>query len=113
MRRYVTDAGPLLARLHLLTRSDSTTRNARRAERLARTYDDLEVRIAQVLEQEELAAVRPELNGVEIGEILGVPPGRIIGQAYAFLLALRLDEGILGKEVARDRLLAWWDSRPA
>ncbi len=111
VRRYVTDAGPLLARLHLLTRSDSTTRNARRAERLAQTYDDLEVRIAQVLEQEELAAVRPELNGVEIGEILGVPPGRVIGQAYAFLLALRLDEGILGKEVARDRLLAWWASR--
>jgi poly(A) polymerase len=111
VRRYVTDAGPLLPRLHLLTRSDSTTRNARKAARLARTYDDLEVRIEQLKAQEELAAVRPELDGNEIGEILGVPPGREIGRAYRFLLALRLDEGVLGKDVVRDRLLAWWTER--
>ena len=111
VRRYVTDAGPLLPRLHLLTRSDSTTRNARKAARLARTYDDLEARIEKLQGEEELAAVRPELDGTEIGEILGVPPGRVIGQAYRFLLALRLDEGMVGKDVARDRLLAWWAER--
>ncbi len=111
VRRYVTDAGPLLPRLHLLTRSDSTTRNARKAVRLARTYDDLEARIETIKGEEELAAVRPELDGNEIGEILGVPPGRAIGQAYRFLLALRLDEGVLGQDVARERLLAWWAER--
>ncbi|MEP6629384.1 MAG: CCA tRNA nucleotidyltransferase [Lapillicoccus sp.] len=111
VRRYVTDAGPLLPRLHLLTRSDSTTRNARKAVRLARTYDDLEARIEAIKGEEELAAVRPELDGNEIGEILGVPPGRAIGQAYRFLLALRLDEGILGKDLVRERLLAWWAER--
>jgi len=111
VRRYVTDAGPLLPRLHLLTRSDSTTRNARKAARLARTYDDLEARIEKITGEEELAAVRPELDGTEIGEILGVPPGRVIGQAYRFLLALRLDEGLLGQDVARERLLAWWADR--
>jgi poly(A) polymerase len=111
VRRYVTDAGPLLPRLHLLTRSDSTTRNARKAARLARTYDDLEARIEKITGEEELAAVRPELDGTEIGEILGVPPGRVIGQAYRFLLALRLDEGLLGQDAARERLLAWWADR--
>jgi len=111
VRRYVTDAGPLLPRLHLLTRSDSTTRNARKAARLARTYDDLEARIEKITGEEELAAVRPELDGTEIGEILGVPPGRVIGQAYRFLLVLRLDEGLLGQDVARERLLAWWADR--
>ena len=112
VRRYITDAGPLLGRLHLLTRSDSTTRNARKAARLARTYDDLEARIETLLAQEELAAVRPELDGDEIGEVLGIPPGREIGEAYRFLLALRLDEGVLGSAVARERLLAWWAERP-
>ncbi|MEP6800178.1 MAG: CCA tRNA nucleotidyltransferase, partial [Lapillicoccus sp.] len=111
VRRYVTDAGPLLARLHLLTRSDSTTRNARKAARLARTYDELEVRIEQLLAQEELGKVRPELDGVAIGEVLGIPPGREIGEAYRWLLALRLDEGLLGPDVARERLLAWWADR--
>ncbi len=113
VRRYITDAGPLLGRLHLLTRSDSTTRNAHKAARLARTYDELEARIETLLEQEELAAVRPELDGDEIGELLGIPPGREIGQAYRFLLALRLDEGLLGPDVARERLLAWWAERPS
>ena len=111
VRRYVTDAGPLLPRLHLLTRSDSTTRNARKAQRLARTYDELEARIEQLKAAEELAAVRPELDGNEIGEILGVPPGRVIGDAYRFLLAVRLDAGLIGKDAARERLLAWWAER--
>jgi poly(A) polymerase len=111
VRRYVTDAGPLLPRLHVLTRSDSTTRNARKAARLARTYDDLEARIEKLKGEEELAAVRPELDGNEIGAILGVPPGRVVGQAYRFLLALRLDEGVLGKDAVRERLLAWWADR--
>jgi len=111
VRRYVTDAGPLLPRLHLLTRSDSTTRNARKAQRLARTYDELEARIETLKAAEELAAVRPELDGNEIGEILGVPPGRVIGDAYRFLLGVRLDDGVIGKEAARDRLLAWWAER--
>ncbi len=113
VRRYITDAGPLLPRLHLLTRSDSTTRNARKAQRLARTYDDLEARIETLKAAEELAAVRPELDGNEIGELLGVPPGRVIGDAYKFLLGVRLDEGMVGKDVARERLLAWWAERNA
>jgi poly(A) polymerase len=111
VRRYVTDAGLLLPRLHLLTRSDSTTRNARKAQRLARTYDDLEARIEVLKAAEELAAVRPELDGNEIGDILGVPPGRVIGDAYKYLLGVRLDEGMIGKDAARERLLAWWSSR--
>ncbi len=111
VRRYITDAGPLLPRLHLLTRSDSTTRNARKAQRLARTYDELEARIETLQAAEELAAVRPELDGNEIGDILGVPPGRVIGDAYKFLLGVRLDEGMVGKDVARERLLDWWATR--
>ena len=111
VRRYITDAGPLLPRLHLLTRSDSTTRNARKAQWLARTYDDLEARIETLKAAEELAAVRPELDGNEIGEILGVPPGRVIGDAYKFLLGVRLDEGVIGPDAARERLLAWWAER--
>jgi len=111
VRRYITDAGPLLSRLHLLTRSDSTTRNLRRAERLARTYDTLEVRIARLQEQEELSRVRPELDGNEIGETLGIPPGRLVGEAYRYLLSVRLDEGMIGKDRARERLLSWWAAR--
>ena len=108
VRRYVTDAGPLLARLHRLTRADCTTRNARKARRLAATYDELERRIARLQEEEELAAVRPELNGHEIAEILGIRPGPVLGKAYAFLLSVRLDDGPIGKEAAADRLRAWW-----
>jgi len=111
VRRYITDAGPLLSRLHLLTRSDSTTRNLRRAERLSRTYDTLEVRIARLQEQEELSRVRPELDGNEIGETLGIPPGRLVGEAYRYLLSVRLDEGMIGKDRARERLLSWWAAR--
>ncbi len=112
VRRYVTDAGPLLPRLHLLTRSDCTTRNARKAARLARTYDALEERIGELLAAEELAAVRPELDGNEIGSILGIPPGPLLGRAYTFLLGVRLDDGPIGKDAAAERLRAWWAEQP-
>ncbi len=111
VRRYITDAGPLLHRLHLLTRADCTTRNQRKAQRLARAYDDLEERIERLLEQEELAAVRPELDGNEIGKVLGIAPGPELGQAYRYLLQVRLDEGPIGKEAATERLRAWWAQR--
>ncbi|WP_369029127.1 CCA tRNA nucleotidyltransferase [Streptomyces adonidis] len=100
VRRYVRDAGPLLDRLHKLTRSDCTTRNKRRATALSRAYDGLEERIAQLQEQEELDAIRPDLDGNQIMEILGVGPGRAIGQAYKFLLELRLENGPMEQEAA-------------
>ncbi len=112
VRRYVTDAGDLLPRLHRLTRADCTTRNARRAQKLARTYDDLEARIARLVAQEELKAVRPELNGNEIGEILGIPPGPVLGRAYKHLLSFRLDQGPVGAVAARRELLRWWAEQP-
>ena len=112
VRRYVTDAGPLLERLHRLARSDSTTRNQRKADRLARAYDELEVRIERLRGEEELAAIRPDLDGVQIMEILGIPAGPAIGQAYRYLLELRLDRGPMSSEAAREALLAWWGSRP-
>jgi poly(A) polymerase len=111
VRRYVTDAGPLLARLHRLTRADCTTRNVRKARRLAATYDELERRIGRLQEEEELAAVRPELDGHEIAEVLGIPPGPVLGRAYKYLLAVRLDEGPIGKEAAAERLRAWWSEQ--
>ena len=101
VRRYVTDAGPLLPRLHRLTRADCTTRNVRKARRLAATYDDLESRIEVLLEQEELRAVRPELDGNEIAAALGIAPGPVLGRAYKHLLAVRLDEGPIGKDARR------------
>ena len=112
VRRYVTDAGPLLPRLHRLTRADSTTRNVRKARRLAAAYDDLESRIERLTAAEELKAVRPELDGHEIGEALGIAPGPVLGRAYKHLLAVRLDEGPIGKVAARERLLAWWADQP-
>ncbi len=111
VRRYVTDAGPLLERLHKLTRSDCTTRNRRKAERLAAAYDALEERIARLQEQEKLDAVRPDLDGNAIMEILGIPPGREVGQAWAFLKELRLERGPLPPEEARAELLQWWAHR--
>lgn len=111
VRRYVRDAGDLLERLHILTRADVTTRNRRKAARLAGAYDDIERRIAALREQEQLDAIRPELDGNEIQKILGIRPGREVGQAYRFLLDLRLDEGVLGREVAEQRLRDWWASR--
>jgi poly(A) polymerase len=112
VRRYVTDAGPLLQRLHRLTRSDCTTRNQRKAARLSRTYDELEARIDRLLEQEELGKVRPELDGNQIAEVLGISPGPVLGRAYKHLLAVRLDEGPIGPDAARERLLQWWQEQP-
>ena len=111
VRRYVRDAGPQLERLHRLTRSDVTTRNRRKAARLARTYDELEQRIAQLADQEELESMRPDLDGEQIMAILGIPPGPQVGKAYKHLLELRLDEGSLGEEEAEKRLRAWWESQ--
>ncbi|MBB2925235.1 CCA tRNA nucleotidyltransferase [Cellulomonas cellasea] len=111
VRRYVTDAGPLLDRLHRLTRSDCTTRNRRKAERLSRAYDDLEVRIARLREQEELASIRPDLDGAAIMEILGIPPGPTVGKAYKHLLELRMERGPLDHETARAELLSWWSAQ--
>ncbi|SEB71307.1 poly(A) polymerase [Paramicrobacterium humi] len=113
VRRYVRDAGPLLERLHMLTRADVTTRNRRKAERLAFAYDDLEQRIAELAEQEQLDAVRPELDGNRIQEVLGIPPGPEVGQAYKWLLELRLDEGALGQDEVERRLREWWARRSA
>jgi poly(A) polymerase len=111
VRRYVRDAGDLLPRLHALTRADVTTRNQRKAERLAHAYDDLERRIAVLTEQEELNAIRPDLDGEDIMRILGLKPSRAVGEAYAFLMELRLEEGSIGAEEAEKRLLAWWNAR--
>ncbi len=111
VRRYVRDAGHLLARLHVLTRADCTTRNRRKADRLRRTYDELEARIARLSEEEELAAIRPDLDGTQIMEILGIPPGPTVGAAYRFLLDLRLDHGPMSEDDARAALREWWDSR--
>jgi poly(A) polymerase len=107
VRRYVRDAGRLLTRLHALTRADCTTRNAAKAQRLARAYDSLEERIAVLAEREELASIRPDLDGNEIMRILGITPGPLVGKAYAHLLELRLEHGPLGKERATQELLAW------
>ncbi|WP_431843445.1 CCA tRNA nucleotidyltransferase [Calidifontibacter indicus] len=112
VRRYVTDAGDQLARLHLLTRSDCTTRNKRKAAALAATYDDLERRIARLMEQEELGKVRPELDGNQIGQILGIAPGPVLGRAYKHLLAFRLDAGQVGADAVRAELLRWWSEQP-
>lgn len=108
VRRYVRDAGPLLDRLHKLTRSDCTTRNKRKAGALSRAYDGLEDRIAELQEQEELDAIRPDLNGNEIQEILGIGPGPMIGKAYAFLLELRLENGPMERDAAVSALKEWW-----
>jgi poly(A) polymerase len=107
VRRYVRDAGHLLTRLHALTRADCTTRNRAKAERLARAYDDLEQRIARLSEEEELASIRPELDGNEIMQILGLPPGRLVGKARNFMLELRIEQGLLGRERAIQELLRW------
>jgi poly(A) polymerase len=111
VRRYVRDAGGLLERLHMLTRADVTTRNRRKADRLGFAYDDLEERIRQLQEQEEMDAVRPDLDGEQVMQLLDLKPGREVGDALRFLLELRLDEGPLGEEEATRRLLAWRESR--
>lgn len=111
VRRYVRDAEDQLLRLHALTRADVTTRNQRKANRLAHAYDDLEERIKVLAEQEQLDAMRPELNGQQIMEILGIAPGREVGEAYGYLLEIRLDEGEIGFDEAKKRLLSWWEAR--
>ena len=107
VRRYVRDAGPLLDRLHKLTRSDCTTRNKKRAAALWAAYDSLEDRIDTLRKQEEIDAIRPELDGNEIGEVLGIPPGPELGRAYRFLLELRLEQGPIGKDAAAAALRDW------
>jgi poly(A) polymerase len=111
VRRYVRDAGPLLERLHELTRSDVTTRNRRKADRLGFAYDDLEDRITALADQEELDSIRPDLTGDDIMRILDIPPGRAVGEAYRHLLEVRMDEGPLGADEAEQRLRAWWAER--
>lgn len=111
VRRYVRDAGDQLVRLHKLTRADSTTRNRRRAQALQSSYNDLEQRIERLSEEEELAAMRPDLDGTKIMEVLGIPPGPVVGEAYNFLLGLRLDRGPLDEEQAIEALQAWWAAR--
>jgi poly(A) polymerase len=107
VRRYIRDAGELLTHLHVLTRADCTTRNKRKAEQLAATYDSLEHRIEELKAQEELDRIRPDLDGAQIMQILGIKPSRLVGQAYEYLLELRMERGPLGEEVAREELLAW------
>ncbi|WP_136244272.1 CCA tRNA nucleotidyltransferase [Mycobacterium intracellulare] len=111
VRRYVTDAGPLLPRLHKLVRADCTTRNKRRAARLQASYDRLETRIAELAAQEDLARVRPDLDGNQIMELLGIPAGPQVGEAWRFLKELRLERGPLNTDEATAELLAWWRSR--
>jgi poly(A) polymerase len=112
VRRYVRDAGPLLDRLHVLTRSDCTTRNQRKAEALARAYDALEERIGQLAQREELDAMRPDLDGHEIMQLLGVGPGPVVGRARHYLLELRIEHGPLGHDRAVAELQTWWARQP-
>jgi poly(A) polymerase len=107
VRRYVTDAGDLLSRLHKLTRSDCTTRNRRKAAQLASDYDALEERIARIAAEEDLARVRPDLDGNAIMELLGVPPGPIVGRAWKHLKDVRLEHGPLDRDAAEAELLRW------
>ena len=111
VRRYVRDAGPLLNELNVLTRCDCTTRNERKALVLSQRMDELEKRIAELMEKEELAALRPELDGVEVMQRLGVQPGREVGKALNFLMEIRLEEGLLGSEEIGRRLDAWWSEQ--
>jgi poly(A) polymerase len=110
VRRYVTDAGPLLPKLHRLVRADCTTRNKRRAARLQANYDDLERRIDELAAKEDLARVRPDLDGNEIMQILGIPAGPEVGEAWRYLKELRLDRGPLSHDEAVDELMKWWNS---
>jgi poly(A) polymerase len=111
VRRYVRDAGPLLDRLNELTRCDCTTRNVNKARALARSMDELEARIVELRQQEELDAMRPDLDGAQVMDQLGLRPGRDVGRALAFLLELRLEEGPIGEEEARKRLTGWWEEQ--
>jgi poly(A) polymerase len=110
VRRYVRDAGELLTHLHVLTRADCTTRNKKKADNLAAHYDGLESRIAQLMEEEELLKIRPDLDGHAIMQLLGIPAGPLVGKAYEFLLELRLEHGPLGQERATEELHKWWSA---
>ncbi len=111
VRRYVRDAGDLLVHLHVLTRADCTTRNVKKADRLARIYDGLEARIAKLAEEEELLKIRPDLDGAQVMALLGVKPSADVGKALDFLLELRMEHGPLGEEKATEELLQWWKAR--
>ncbi|MGO2110508.1 MAG: CCA tRNA nucleotidyltransferase [Pseudoclavibacter sp.] len=111
VRRFSRDAGPELQRLLVLIRADITTRNRRKSDRLAFAIDDLERRIDALAEQEELDAMRPELDGEQIMKILDLEPSKQVGEAYRFLMDIRLDEGIIGEDEAETRLRAWWAER--
>ena len=111
VRRYVRDAGDQLERLHILTRADCTTRNQRKAARLRAAYDDLEERIEALAEEEELNAMRPDLDGRQIMDLLGISPGPEVGRAYQYLLELRIDQGPLGPEKAEAELRRWWSEQ--
>ena len=113
VRRYVTDAGPLLPRLHKLVRADCTTRNRRRAAALQSNYDSLEARIAELTAKEDLARIRPDLNGNEIMALLGIPGGPEVGAAWNHLKSLRMERGPLSREEAAAELLAWWNAKSA
>ncbi len=108
VRRYVRDAGPLLQELNILTRCDCTTRNPKKAVMLAKRMDALEARITELAAKEELKAIRPELDGVQVMEQLGIRPGPMVGRAMAFLMEIRLEEGMVGEAEARRRLATWW-----
>jgi poly(A) polymerase len=112
VRRYVRDAGELLTHLHVLTRADCTTRNVKKAQRLAATYVSLENRIAVLMEQEELSKIRPDLDGAQIMEILGIKPSADVGRALDFLMEIRLERGPIGVDAATQELLAWWKAKP-
>jgi len=111
VRRYVRDADELLTHLHLLTRADCTTRNKKKADLLAKTYDELEDRIAVLMQQEELNKIRPDLTGEQIMQILNLKPSPAVGKAYDFLLELRLENGPMGEEKAKQELLNWWQQQ--
>jgi poly(A) polymerase len=108
VRRYVRDAGPLLPRLHKLVRSDCTTRNKRKAQALSAAYDALEQRIADLKAQEDLDALRPDLDGNQIMTTLGIGPGPLVGRAYKHLLELRIEHGPLGEARAVEELRRWY-----
>jgi poly(A) polymerase len=111
VRRYVRDAGELLIHLHVLTRADCTTRNAKKAERLARTYDGLEARIAKLETEEELSKIRPDLDGAQVMQLLDLKPSADVGKALDFLMELRMEHGPLGEERATEELIQWWRAR--
>jgi poly(A) polymerase len=111
VRRYVRDAGDLLIHLHVLTRADCTTRNAKKADRLSRTYDGLEQRIEKLAQEEELSKIRPDLDGAQVMQLLGIKPSADVGKALDFLMELRMEHGPLGKERATEELIQWWKAR--